>query len=92
MELHEKTIGEVIRSCRLRKGITQEVLSGLADIGRSHLAEIENGTSIPTVATIWKLADALDMTASDIIAKVEEREAEYERAQEEARKREKDQK
>ena len=35
--------GRVIRRLRLERGMSQEILSGLAIISRSHLAEIETG-------------------------------------------------
>ena len=33
-------VGNVISEFRRKKGLSQEVLSGLADIGRSHLSAI----------------------------------------------------
>ena len=43
MEFVEGSAGKVIRNLRVRKGLTQEVLSGLAGMARSHLAMIESG-------------------------------------------------
>ena len=34
-------IGEVIRICRVQKGLSQEVLSGLAGLDRTHYSKIE---------------------------------------------------
>jgi len=39
--LDAQLVGNVIADFRKRRGITQEVLSGLADIGRTHLSAIE---------------------------------------------------
>lgn len=36
-------VGETISYFRKQKGLSQEVLSGLAGIGRSHLSAIERG-------------------------------------------------
>lgn len=41
--LDSKIVGDVICDFRKRKGVSQEVLSGLADIGRTHLSAIERG-------------------------------------------------
>jgi len=41
--LDPKIVGKVIADFRKKKGISQEVLSGLADIGRTHLSAIERG-------------------------------------------------
>ena len=52
--------------------MSQEVLSGLAGISRSHLAMIENGRKKANVETLWRIAAALDMPLSDLIRMVEE--------------------
>ena len=64
--------GRVIFELRIKKGLTQEVLSGLACIPRSHLAMIESGRISPTVDTLWKIAEALGMHLSDLIRLVED--------------------
>ncbi len=63
--------GQVIHEIRKKRGMSQEVLSGLAGIARSHLAMIENGTKNPNVDTLWRIADALGMSMSQLISKVE---------------------
>ena len=45
--LDSKIVGEVISQFRKKKGVSQEVLSGLADIGRTHLSAIERGERNP---------------------------------------------
>ena len=47
MRLDPKIVGEVIAKYRMKKGLTQEVLSGLSDIGRTHLSAIERGERKP---------------------------------------------
>ena len=44
-------IGEVIRICRVQKGLSQEVLSGLAGLDRTHYSKIERGLRSPTIDT-----------------------------------------
>lgn len=65
-------VGRAISSARQDKGITQEVLSGLADIGRTHLSAIERGERKPTLETLWRIALALDMRPSQLVKKIEE--------------------
>ena len=67
-----KITGRVIMELRYRKGVTQEVLSGLANIPRSHLAMIESGRISPKVDTLWKIAEALGMRLSDLIKMIED--------------------
>ncbi len=64
-------VGNVLRRLREKKGLSQEVVSGLADIGRTHLSAIERGVRRPTLDTLFKLADALNISASDIVREIE---------------------
>ena len=71
MRLNPLIVGEVIAAYRLRKGVTQEVLSGLADIGRTHLSAIERGGRKPTLETLYRISLALDVNMSDIVLDIE---------------------
>jgi len=71
--LDSKTVGEVIAFFRKRKGISQEVLSGLADIGRTHLSAIERGARKPTLETLYRISNALGVNMSDIVIEIEKR-------------------
>jgi transcriptional regulator with XRE-family HTH domain len=64
-------VGQVIASFRKRKAISQEVLSGLADIGRTHLSAIERGERKPTLETLYRIATALNVKMSDIVKEIE---------------------
>lgn len=72
MDYNSKITGQVIGILRVRQGMSQEMLSGLAGIARSHLAMIENGSKNANVDTLWRIADALDMRMSDLMRLVEE--------------------
>jgi len=63
--------GKIIRQLRKEKLLSQEVLSGLAGISRSHLAMIESGKKSANVNTLWSIADALQVPLSQIIFMVE---------------------
>ena len=69
-------VGNVLRELREKTGRSQEVVSGLADIGRTHLSAIERGARRPTLDTIFKLAPALDLSPSEVIRQIEEAEQE----------------
>ena len=64
-------VGQVIQSYRLRKGMSQEVLSGLAGLDRTHYSKIERGLRSPTLDTLCKIAQALDIPPSDIVRQIE---------------------
>ena len=71
MQFDQRAVGETIRDLRRAKGVSQDVLSGLAGIARAHLTMIENGSKQANFETIWKLAYALDMRPSELVAEVE---------------------
>jgi transcriptional regulator with XRE-family HTH domain len=48
------------------------VVSGLAGIGRTHLSAIERGVRNPTLETFFKIAEALDMPASELMKRIED--------------------
>lgn len=73
MILRNEVIGEVIRNLRVERHLSQEVLSGLANIARSHLSMIETGEKKANFETLWKIAVALDMKPSELIAEIEKR-------------------
>ena len=64
-------LGRTIRELRKEKKLSQEVLSGLAGIARTHLTMIENATIHANIETVWKIAGALDMKTSELFAHVE---------------------
>lgn len=72
MDYDHAVTGMVIRRLRKRKGMSQEVLSGFAGIERSHLAMIETGKKSANVETLWRIADALGLRMSQLMALVEE--------------------
>ena len=65
-------VGKVIQNFREEKGLSQEVLSGFADIGRTHLSAIERGTRKPTLETFFKIAEALEVRPSVLLAAIED--------------------
>ena len=71
--LDSKIVGEAIAHFRKEKRVSQEILSGLADIGRTHLSAIERGERKPTLETLYKVSCALGVKMSDIVREIEER-------------------
>ena len=71
MLYNRKAFGLVISRLRVQKGLTQEGMSGLAGIARSHLAALENGTKTVRLDTLWRIADALGIKPSELIRTIE---------------------
>ena len=51
--------------------MTQDLLSGLAGVARTHLTMIESGSKQPNFETIWRIAVALDLKPSELVAEIE---------------------
>ena len=64
-------VGRVIQRLREERKQSQELVSGFAGIGRTHLSAIERGERKPTLETLFRIADALGMRPSAIIADIE---------------------
>ncbi len=71
--LDGKIVGEVIAEYRKKKGVSQEVLSGFADIGRTHLSAIERGDRKPTLETFYRICCALEVKMETVIREIEKR-------------------
>ena len=53
-------VGSVIRGLREKKGKTQEVVSGLAGLDRTHYSKIERGLRSPTHDTPFSISPTQD--------------------------------
>ena len=71
--LDSKIVGDVIADFRKKKNLSQEVLSGLADIGRTHLSAMERGERKPTLETLYRISCALNVKMSTIVSEIENR-------------------
>lgn len=72
VEFKREAIGVVIRRLRKERKLSQEVLSGLAGIARSHLAMIETDMKMPNFETIWAIANALAIPPHELVRLIEE--------------------
>ena len=72
MQFDNAAVGRAIRALRVERGLSQDVLSGFADIARTHLSMIETGAKKANFETIWKIATALDMRPSELVARIED--------------------
>lgn len=72
MQFDNIAVGQAIRNLRKEKGLSQDVLSGLAGIARTHLTMIETGHKQANFETIWRIALAFDMRPSELVRKIEQ--------------------
>ena len=66
-------VGEAISHFWRKRRLSQEVVSGLADIGRTHLSAIERGERKPTLETLYRISLALGISMSEIVIEIERR-------------------
>ena len=69
--LNAELVGQVIQRKREQKKLSQDVVSGLAGIGRTHLSAIERGERKPTLETFFKIAEALNIRPSVLMEEIE---------------------
>ncbi|MEN0036276.1 MAG: helix-turn-helix transcriptional regulator [Cellvibrio sp.] len=66
--------GRVVKQLRDERRYSQEVLADRASLNRTYLGEVERGVAVPSLATINKIANALNLSASELIARSERQE------------------
>lgn len=64
-------VGRVIQRYRESKRMSQELVSGLAGIGRTHLSAIERGERKPTIETYFKICVAMRVRPSVLMKEIE---------------------
>ena len=65
-------VGRVIQNIRESRKQSQELVSGLAGIGRTHLSAIERGERRPTMEPFCKISFAMGIKPSVLLAAIEE--------------------
>ena len=63
--------GKVLRELREANKISQEKLAEYCDLDRTYISLLERGLRQPTITTIFKLSNALNIAPSELIQKVE---------------------
>src|SRR5437868_15392695 len=62
-----QAFGAVLREARERANMSQEELSHLAEIHRSHLSKLERGLAQPTLHAVFKLAEAFGVKPTRLV-------------------------
>ncbi|RKP49624.1 helix-turn-helix domain-containing protein [Pararobbsia silviterrae] len=60
-------IGRHVRALREARQWSQEQLAERAGLNRSYIGEVERGTVIASVVTVDKIAQALDLSLSELL-------------------------
>lgn len=66
MAEQRQTLAKRLRSLRTEKGWTQQELARRSEVGQSAISTLESGRCRPQLATLLKLAEALDVSKEDL--------------------------
>lgn len=64
--------GKVLRRLRVEAGFTQEQFGFESDLRRTYISILELGQQQPSLMSVFKIAKALNCSASELIAHVED--------------------
>jgi transcriptional regulator with XRE-family HTH domain len=81
VEVHQdllKALGQRIRELRLKKGYSQESFADRCGVHRTFMGTVERGEPNLSFSNLAKVADALDMTLSEVLSGIEKRVARLE--------------
>ncbi len=67
-----KVFGQILKEFRIERGLSQERLGFESGYHRTYISLLERGRKSPSLNTIFKLAEALNITPSAMILRVEE--------------------
>ena len=65
-----RDVGLRIKETRETKGLTQEELAALVDLSPTHISVIERGQKVPKLDTFVAIANALDVSADELLVDV----------------------
>lgn len=66
---HRAAFGARVRELRLERGWSQEGFAHTANLDRTYVSGIERGTRNPTLDIIYRLAQALDVPADELLVR-----------------------
>ncbi len=68
MALDPQSIGKRIKKYRTQKNMSQEELAALIYVTPVHISYVENGSRTPSLDLLVLIANALEVTADDLLA------------------------
>ena len=67
----QTTFGQVLKALRDEHGLSQQQLALDSDLDRTYISLLERGLRQPTLGTVFKIAEVLKVSPSDIVGLVE---------------------
>ncbi len=72
-ETLDEAFGKILRSLRVKAGVSQEQLGHMCHLHRTFVSLLERGQRCPSLKTIAALAEALDVRPFQLVRMVEDR-------------------
>ncbi len=69
----ERLFGRILQELRTERGLSQEKLGFESDYHRTYISQLERGQKNPSLKAIFRLAEALGITPSEMIRRIESR-------------------
>ena len=73
-----KNLGVRVRGIRKKRGLTQQALASRMNVPRTYISKVEMGRVVPTLATLSRIAVALEVPVTDLLSDEAERRREDE--------------
>lgn len=64
--------GKALREAREATGMSQETFADVVGLDRTTISLIERGRQSPTVETLWRMSEHLQLSPSHLIERVQE--------------------
>ena len=68
----KSAFGKALREAREAIGLSQESFADAVKMDRTTISLLERGKQSPTLETVWRLCEQLEVMPSKLIARVEE--------------------
>ena len=67
MSVNRTSLGKRISFYRSKSNLTQEVLAAKVNCSREYIVQIENGTKVPSLSVLVKIANMLSVSADELL-------------------------
>jgi len=68
----DQAFAKVLRRLRIQCGLSQEELGAEAGLHRTYVSQLERGLKSPSLRTVQRIAEALDISVSELMSLVEQ--------------------
>lgn len=68
----EAIIGKILKSLRIKRGLSQEELAFQSNLDRTYISMLERGIHQPTISTLISLSKPLNIKPSDFMKLIEQ--------------------